>query len=243
MLINAVNKSFGLRYSNNKLSRDLYMTVSNQGQTVDINNVKAVYLSAEDLKIAASILYLAYHDDPLFIDIFDFEREGYESRLRSAIREELNAFWQAKQPMIGLFDKTRLLAVACLIEPSATIGPNRFWHWRLKMLLTAGFLGTKQMVEKEAKVREHMPSQYFHMLSFIGVHPDHQHYGLGHVLMSAIDSVMLENPKSEGVGMFVTLPKYLPFFEDGQYQLLEELQVGRITGHIMFRHRKDLTME
>lgn len=211
-------------------------------KTVAIDKVKAVYLTAEDLKIAASILYLAYHDDPLFIDIFDVEKEGYESRLRSAIREELNAFWQAKQPMIGLFENERLLAVACLIDPNASLGPNRFWHWRLKMLLTAGFLGTKQMVEKESKVRERMPSQYFHMLSFIGVHPDLQHYGLGHLLMGAIDSVMLENPESEGVGMFVTLPKCLTFFADGQYKLIEELQVGRITGHLMFRHRNELAI-
>ncbi|MDP5031455.1 MAG: GNAT family N-acetyltransferase [Paraglaciecola sp.] len=203
----------------------------------DNSKIKAIYLTAEDLKIAASILYLAYHDDPLFIDIFEVEKEGYESRLRSAIREELNAFWQAKQPMIGLFDEDRLVAVACLNLPSTSVGSNRFWHWRLKMLLTAGFMGTKQMLEKESVVREHMPSQYFHMLSFIGVHPDHQHRGLGHILMGAIESVMLEDPKSEGVGMFVTLPKCLSFFEDGNYTLIEAVQAGRIKGHIMFRHR------
>jgi GNAT superfamily N-acetyltransferase len=206
---------------------------------LDIGNIKAVYLTAEDLKIAASILYLAYYDDPLFVDIFQYEKEGYESRLRSAIREELNTFWLAKQPMIGLFEDQRLLAVACLISPDAAFGPGRFWHWRLKMLLTAGFLGTKQMVEKEQKVREHMPVENFHMLSFIGVHPDQQHHGLGHVLMRAIDSVMLENENSTGVGVFVSVPRCLAFFEDGNYQLVQPLEVGHITGHIMFRHRKD----
>ncbi|WP_158967056.1 GNAT family N-acetyltransferase [Paraglaciecola sp. L3A3] len=203
----------------------------------DPSEIKAVYLAAEDLKIAASILYLAYHDDPLFVDIFQYEKEGYESRLRSAIREELNAFWQAKQPMIGLFDGDRLLAVACVMSPDAALSPNRFWHWRLKMLLTAGFLGTKQMVDKETKVKLHIPAERYHMLSLIGVHPDQQAHGLGHVLMGAIDSIMLEDPESEGVGMFVTLPKCLSFFEDGNYKLVEELQVGRIKGHLMFRYR------
>ena len=65
--------------------------------------IKAIHLSVDDLKIAASILFNAYVDDPLFVDIFQAEKEGYESRLRSAIREELNAFWVAEQPMIGLF--------------------------------------------------------------------------------------------------------------------------------------------
>ena len=57
--------------------------------------IKAIHLSVDDLKIAASILFNAYVDDPLFVDIFQAEKEGYESRLRSAIREELNAFWVA----------------------------------------------------------------------------------------------------------------------------------------------------
>ncbi|MFQ3198048.1 MAG: ribosomal protein S18 acetylase RimI-like enzyme [Paraglaciecola sp.] len=213
------------------------MALSNVVEDLELGNIKAVYLAAEDLKIAASILYQAYHDDPLFVDIFQIEKDGYESRLRSAIREELNAFWLAKQPMIGLFDEDRLLAVACLIGPDAAFGPGRFWHWRLKMLLTAGFLGTRQMVDKEQKVREHIPAENYHMLSFIGVHPDHQHHGLGHVLMKAIDSVMFEDDKSEGVAVYVTLPKCLTFFADGHYQLLEELEVGRFCGQLMFRRK------
>ena len=128
-------------------------------QTADLSNIKAVYLVAEDLKIAASILYLAYYDDPLFVDIFNSEKEGYESRLRSAIREELNAFWLAKQPIIGLFDDERPVAVACMVNPNAELGPNRFWHWRLRMLLTAGYFSTKQMVEKETRVRERVPAE------------------------------------------------------------------------------------
>jgi ribosomal protein S18 acetylase RimI-like enzyme len=213
------------------------MTELQEEQIADVANIKAIYLAAEDLKIAASILYLAYHDDPLFLDIFQSEKEGYESRLRSAIREELNAFWLAKQPMIGLFDDGRLVAVACLVNPDAELGPNRFWHWRLKMLLTAGYFGTKQMVEKETVVRQRVPAKHFHMLSLIGVHPDQQHHGLGHVLMSAIEGIMLEDPNSEGISMYVTLPKCLAFFEDGHYNLIEELQVGHITGHLMFRPR------
>ncbi|MFT6779577.1 MAG: GNAT superfamily N-acetyltransferase [Paraglaciecola sp.] len=207
-------------------------------QMADADNIKAVYLAAEDLKIAASILYLAYYDDPLFVDIFQYEKEGYESRLRSAIREELNAFWLAKQPMIGLFDGDRLLAVACLVNPGEALGPNRFWHWRLKMLLTAGYFCTKKMVEKETKIRERVPAKHFHMLSLIGVHPSQQHHGLGHVLMSAIEGIMLEDFNSEGVGMYVTLPKSLCFFEEAHYHLVEELEVGQITGHLMFRYRE-----
>lgn len=211
--------------------------MSHQSAVAHTPDVKAVYLAAEDLKIAASILYQAYHDDPLFTDIFRVDDEGYESRLRSAIREELNAFWEDGQPMIGLFEQERLLAVACLSEPSAAPSAQRHWHWRLKMLLTAGVFGTRQMLEKEQRVREKIPATAFHMLSFIGVQPDHQHKGLGHLLMGAVDSIVLEHPDSQGVGVYVTLPKCLDFFADGEYEMVEPLQVGKITGSIMFRPR------
>ena len=201
----------------------------------DLTKVKAAYLGADDLKIAASILYKAYIDDPLFTDIFDVDKEGYDARLRSAIREEINTYWNASQSLIGLFEDERLLAVTCLTVPDTAFGAGKFWHWRLKMLLTAGYFGTKQMIVKEEKVREKIPAKNYHMLSLIGVHPDYQDIGLGHVLMSAVLGLLLEDKSSQGVGVLVTLDKCLSFFHDGGFELVEEISVGNITGKVMFR--------
>jgi ribosomal protein S18 acetylase RimI-like enzyme len=203
----------------------------------DLQKLTAAYLSADDLKVAASILYNAYFDDPLFVDIFNAEKEGYEARLRSAIREEINAYWDAEQALIGLFEDERLLAVTCLTKPDTAFGAGKFWHWRLKMLLTAGYVGTKQMIAKEEKVREKIPATNYHMLSLIGVHPDYQAMGLGHVLMSAILGLLVEDETSEGVGVLVTLDKCNSFFKDGEFELIEEISVGKITGKVMFRPR------
>ena len=114
-------------------------------------DIRATYLGAEELKLAASLLFQSYHDDPVFLEIFNSEKEGYEQRIRASIREELSAFWQAKQPMIGVFLGDSLVGVACLNSPDDSVGTDRFWHWRLKMLLTAGYFSTKQMIEKESK--------------------------------------------------------------------------------------------
>ncbi len=202
----------------------------------NLQKVTAAYLGADDLKVAASILYNAYFDDPLFIDIFDAEKEGYEARLRSAIREEINTYWDSKQPLVGLYENKRLLAVTCLTRPDTAFGAGQFWHWRLKMLLTAGYLGTKQMILKEEKVRERIPAKNYHMLSLIGVHSDHQDIGLGHVLMSALIGLVLEDDMSEGIGVLVTLPKCLSFFQDAEFKHVEDISVGNsITGKVMFR--------
>lgn len=204
----------------------------------DLQQVKAAYLTADDLKVAASILYNAYFEDPLFTDIFQVEKEGYEARLRSAIREEVNTYWDAKQPLIGLYEEERLLAVTCLTQPDMAFGAGKFWHWRLKMLLTAGYFGTKQMIVKEEKVREKMPAKNYHMLSLIGVHPDHQDCGLGHILMSAVLGLLIEDKSSEGIGVLVTLSKCVSFFEDGGFEHVEEISVGNIKGKVMFRPNK-----
>ena len=46
----------------------------------DKPEIRAEYLGAEDLKIAASLLYQAYHDDPLFLEIFNGEKDVYDER-------------------------------------------------------------------------------------------------------------------------------------------------------------------
>lgn len=200
-------------------------------------DIKAAYLSAEDLKLAASLLYQAYHDDPVFLDIFNSEKPDYEQRLRTSIREELNAFWQAKQPMVGLYLGETIVGVACLNRPDDGCTSERFWHWRLKMLLGAGYFSTKQMIEKEKKVLASVPLKTFHMLSFIAIHPLHQHHGFGHYLMAAINTILEEDTESEGVAVYATTKKYSDFFKNVGYETVSELSVGHVSGTLMIHHR------
>ena len=202
------------------------------------NGIKAILLTAEDINLAASLLFVSYRHDPIFEHIFNGTSADYEKRLRSAIREELNAFWQTQQPMIGLFSGKHLLGVACIIEPQNGLEPERFWHWRLKMMLNAGFLSTQNMIDKEKRVAEAIPHQNYHLLTFIAVHPDHQHHGLGHYLVKAVDSIVNENEISEGVAVFVTVDKNKALFEDDSYEELTDIKIGEVTGTLMFRANK-----
>jgi ribosomal protein S18 acetylase RimI-like enzyme len=206
-------------------------------QLTEDHGVKAVLLDAEDINLAASLLFVAYKDDPIFQEIFNHTKPEYDKRLRTAIREELSAFWQTKQPMIGLFSSSHLLGVACLIEPQNELEPQRFWHWRLKMMLNAGFLSTKNMIDKEEKVAAAIPNQHYHLLTFIAIHPDHQHHGLGHYLIKAVDTIVNDNTLSEGVAVFVTAEQNKPLFNDDNYKELSTLTIGRVTGTLMFREK------
>ncbi|WP_057831988.1 GNAT family N-acetyltransferase [Colwellia sp. TT2012] len=210
--------------------------------SVDVNlnqdvNIRATYLSAHELKLAASLLYQAYHDDPVFLEIFNSDKEDYEQRLRGAIREELNAFWQAKQPMLGLYLGDSMVGVACINSPDETLATDRFWHWRLKMLLNAGYFSTKQMMQKEQTVLAAVPLKVFHFLSFIAVHPLHQQHGFGHYLMAAVNTVLDEHPDSEGVAVYATSEKFKEFFKHVDYQTVKEVSVGNVCGAVMVHYR------
>lgn len=200
-------------------------------------DIKAAYLSAEDLKLAVSLLYQAYHDDPVFLEIFNGEKSDYEQRLRAAIREEVNAFWQAKQPMVGLYLGETMVGVACLNSRQDGVTADRFWHWRLKMMLGAGYFSTKQMIEKEETVLSSVPMEKFHILSFIAIHPLHQHHGFGHYLMAAVNTLLDEYKDSEGVAVYATTEKYREFFKDVDYEFIKEVEVGNVSGALMVHFR------
>lgn len=206
--------------------------------TIELEKLKAMLLSADELKLAASILYQSYYDDPLFMAIFRADSAEYEQRLRAAIREELMTFWQAKQPIVGLFMGEQLYGVACVISPDSGIGASRLWHWRLKMLLTAGYVSTKQLLEKEHKIHSSMPATRYHMLAFIAVAPRQQHLGLGHYLIHAVDSLVDKDQSSAGIGVFVTMEKYKAFFADDKYQVVTDLSFNTVSGTLMFRPRQ-----
>ena len=201
------------------------------------SEVRAAYLTAAELKLAASLIYQAYHDDPLFIDLFDKGIGDYEQKLRASIREELAAFWQAKQPILGMYLGEALIGVACLHNPQQGVSSDRFWHWRLKMMLSAGYVSTKQMIQKEEQIISAVPLEKFHILSFVAIHPLHQHHGFGHYLMAAVNTVLEDESESEGVAIYVTTDKYKQFFSECDYEFVSDITVGNITGPLMI-HRK-----
>ncbi|MGL5390247.1 MAG: GNAT family N-acetyltransferase [Shewanella sp.] len=200
-----------------------------------LDECRAVYLTAEDLRIAASILYNAYHDDPFFIEsLFSSDKATYEQKLRAAIREELNTLWQQKQALIGLFEQTRLVGVAGVITQEVPLGEGRYWHWRLNMLLGTGWQSTQALMKKEASILERLPSKRCGILQFIAIAPSEQHKGLGRQLLQAVASWCDEQGTLEGIGVFSSQAAHSHFFTQQQFVSLGELVIGTVAGQLLF---------
>ncbi|QYJ87277.1 GNAT family N-acetyltransferase [Shewanella mesophila] len=200
-----------------------------------LDNLKAVYLTAEDLRVAASILYNAYHDDPFFIAaLHKGDKAQYEQKLRGAIREELHTLWQEEQALIGLFDDQRLIGLACIVTQQVPLGEARYWHWRLKMLMSTGWHSTQALMKKEASILEHLPSTQCGILQFIALTPIEQHKGLGSRLVQAVMSWCDEQPKLDGIGVYVTQESHVHLFSKLGFAAIEKLTIGSVEGDLLF---------
>lgn len=202
-------------------------------------SIKAVYLTAQDINIAASLLYQAYHDDPLLQDILKADTHGpaaYEKKLRALIREELNSFWQGHQPLVGIMRGDTLKAVACLIKSDTELQPERYWHWRLKLMLSAGYLTTQQLIEKEKVIRQEL-AQFddYYYLAFIAVAPGLQKQGFGRYLLRALNDLMANATTSSGIAVYVTREELAGLFSSEGYRCLKRLEFNHIQGQLLFK--------
>ncbi|MBQ4831653.1 GNAT family N-acetyltransferase [Pseudoalteromonas sp. MMG010] len=199
-------------------------------------------LTAEDISIAASLIYQAYHDDPILQTLFNYQPDtakNYEKKLRSLIREELNSFWQEKQPLIGLYNNERLKAVTCLFSANSELQAERFWHWRLKLMLSAGYIQTNQLIKKEKTIRDELNrfGNYYY-LAFIAVDPHFQGQGYGRALLQALDDLLNTNPTSSGFAVFVTRHEHNAFFASEGFEYIKKLEFNHVSGQLLFKSVK-----
>lgn len=208
-------------------------------RVLDQSQLAVKYLSPEDLRVAASLLYQAYRDDPILSVILESKTVlDYQAKLRSLIREELASFSQGQQPMIGLFEGNSLMAVACLFEADSSLKASRYWYWRLRLMVSAGYLQTQQLIDKESMIRDELKSYGdFYFLAFIAVDPHIQGQGLGHYLLTGLDDLMNSNDKASGIAVFVTKVEQKSFFTGHGYQELKQLTFNKVNGELMFKYK------
>ncbi len=200
---------------------------------------RAVYLTAEDLRVAASIIYNAYLDDPFFIEALSTaNKASYEQKLRAAIREELTELWQQEQPLIGWFNGERLIGVACVITHQVPLGESRYWHWRLKMVLGTGWSSTQALINKENSILESLPSNQYGILQFIALSPIEQGKGNGAKLIHAVLSWCDDQPELDGIGVFINNPKHGELFIREGFQHLSQLTIGTVDGEVLIYSSK-----
>ncbi|WP_246813941.1 GNAT family N-acetyltransferase [Ferrimonas balearica] len=192
---------------------------------------KMAFLQTEDLRVAASVLLNAYKDDPFFRSTLP--ASDYEQRLRAAIREELQALWQQNQKLVGLFIGDTLVGIAALLDHSYPKGQTRFWNWRLKMALGAGWGSARQWMAREEALVDLTPASPFSLLQFIAIAPNYQQRGYGRLLLQAI--VNLANEHHENLAAYVYQPEHGTLFESQGFESIGEINSNGVLGRLYFK--------
>ncbi|SHI10914.1 GNAT family N-acetyltransferase [Ferrimonas marina] len=187
------------------------------------------YLSADDLRLTASLLLNAYRDDPFFRAVLP--SQDYEQRLRAAIREELQEMWQRQQRFLGLEVEGTLVAVASLLDQHYPLGQSRFWNWRLKMALGTGWSGARQWMAREEDVMDSLGAGPSWLIQFIAVAPAYQRRGYGAQLLAALTRWQREE-QVPALAAMVYQKALVPMFEQQGFQFLANLKVGRVEGDL-----------
>ena len=197
------------------------------------------HIAPEDISTAASLIYQAYQNDPILQTLLGYNEKSpldYEKKLRALIREELSSFWQEKQPLIGLYRNDKLKAVACVFESSSQLQAERYWHWRLKLMLSAGYLQTNQLIQKEKTIRDALkPQGNYYFLAFIAVDPHFHGQGFGRQLLKGLDGLLHDNPESSGIAVFVTRDEHTQFFKSQGFEHFKQLTFNRVKGELLFK--------
>ncbi|TMP75465.1 GNAT family N-acetyltransferase [Pseudoalteromonas sp. S1608] len=197
------------------------------------------HIAPEDISTAASLIYQAYQNDPILQTLLGYNEDNpldYEKKLRALIREELSSFWQEKQPLIGLYRNDKLKAVACVFESNSQLQAERYWHWRLKLMLSAGYLQTNQLIEKEKTIRDALkPQGNYYFLAFIAVDPHFHGQGFGRTLLKGLDGLIHDNLESSGIAVFVTRDEHTKFFKSQGFEHFKQLSFNQVKGELLFK--------
>lgn len=185
---------------------------------------------------AKAILYRAYKHEPTFKYLFDASRPGYDQRVRATIRELLELHFANEQDVIGLALDSHLIAVALVGSPHVRLSLTRQFNWRMRMILTTGFDCTARYIDYHKQIHKCLPSGLHHELPLLGVDSQYRNMGYGKELLSAIEKICMENPRSMGIALDTGNSRYLNFFKSMGYQTVGSVQLGGIVENVLFKN-------
>ncbi|MBU2863283.1 GNAT family N-acetyltransferase [Reinekea forsetii] len=204
---------------------------------IDLEDVEVVRLDDRFSRQARSLLYHSYKDEPTFKYLLDAHRTGYKQRIRATIRELIKLHFSRGEFVLGVIHKKeeRLIGIAFFSDLELKMDISNQFLWRCKMLLTAGFEGTRRYVEYFNDVQDSLPVKNHRMVSLIGIHPDFQKQGLGKKLLDSIHELTDKDNNSIGLFLDTGNNKYLNFYQSLGYEVFAELPLGPQKEYILYR--------
>jgi len=192
-------------------------------------------LTAADRRAAAAVVVAAFEKDPITRYVLSGDRAGYERRLRNFVAAGLDLHLRLEQPMIGVADQDALVGVALLTEPEARLTTRRLLAWFGRIAATAGPGTLRRFINQERERQYFKPAARHHILSSIGVLPEHQGRGFGRVLLAVVHELAHAHPSSTGVVLDTGNGRSVELYRSLGYKICGRVRVGKASETVMFR--------
>lgn len=203
----------------------------------ELENVRVVKISRENMSQAQSLLCDAYKDNEFTRHMFNADRRGYEQRLRGFIHEELLLHFSLSNISIALTLDERLVGVAMVSRADLPLSMATNWRWRMGMYSVVGVLYTERLRSYYKAVQESLKHKKHYWISLMGLHHDFQHHGFGHALVEAVHEECEKEPNYCGISVDSIDAQYKNFFQSMGYAKEAELKVADMTMDVLFHPR------
>jgi N-acetylglutamate synthase-like GNAT family acetyltransferase len=103
-------------------------------------------------------------------------------------------------------------------------------------MLSAGYLQTNQLIEKERTIRSALQKQgNYYFLAFVAVDPHFHGQGFGRYLLRGLDDLVKSNSQSSGMAIFLTRKEHTDFFKTEGFEVFKQLTFNRVQGELLFK--------
>lgn len=189
----------------------------------------------ERLEEAADVLARAFAEYPLMTYFFEGSGVSTPEGIRVMFRFTCEGRIINGEPVKGIVQDGRLVAVACLdgLEP-------RPWPESVETAFDAfAEKAGEQALARFGRFRDlttaHKPAEPHLYLVAIGVLPEAQGQGFGRALLDHVHEMSAAHPASTGVALDTETPANVPLYEHCGYSVTAQGQLGDVPVWCLFR--------
>lgn len=183
-------------------------------------------LPPERIDDTVAALCDAFHDYPVMTYVVGEAGADYDRRLRELIHVFVLGRVLRGEPILGIEDEGRPVAIATITPPGERPLPADFSALREAMWET---LGPSARARHEGLVevweRQTYPGVHYH-LNMLGVRRSHAGRGLGGRLLREVHAMSLADSRSSGVSLSTEDPKNVPLYQHYGYEAVGHERVA-----------------
>lgn len=193
-----------------------------------------VRVGADAKPLLRTLLAHAYREEPLYQALLAPERPGYSQRVRAVIRAQIDRCFDRDHDIIGVALGDRLVGVAFIGHPGASLDVPVRLGWQLRMMVGAGLAASRRFIRFQHDVQAVVPPGPVFTVPLIGVEPQYQRQGLGRLLLNAVHEVVAEEVQPCSVLLHSGMQQ-VPFLQALGYRQMGIVPVDGREAHVLQR--------